>query len=216
MKLKKYIIQVDQFYLRNVMLLQKNVIPFSATYSPTLPNIRENVNKHWHILNINNTFGNVPVIALCKYTSLRQIIGTITIRHNQKLLKVEQNVTKGHYIPCITLQCLSCQQIIATTAFKSTQAKEKFNIYHKGSCKSNYVIYLLKCLLSKIQYVGKSETPFHIRLNNHRKDMKNPNAIEACKYFSNWNHVFHKHGKFIFIKQLISIKNTNRGSKTKT
>ena len=38
--------------------------------------------------------------------------------------------------------------------------------------KSNYVIYLLKCLLSKIQYVGKSEIPFHIRLNNHRKDIK--------------------------------------------
>ena len=38
--------------------------------------------------------------------------------------------------------------------------------------KSNYVIYLLKCLLSKIQYVGKLEIPFHIRLNNHRKDIK--------------------------------------------
>ena len=28
----------------------KNVIPFSVTYSPTLPNIREIINKHWHIL----------------------------------------------------------------------------------------------------------------------------------------------------------------------
>ena len=38
--------------------------------------------------------------------------------------------------------------------------KEKFNIYHKVSCKSNYVIHLLECLLYKIQYVGKSETLF--------------------------------------------------------
>ena len=72
------------------------------------------------------------------------------------------------------------------------------------------VIYLLECLLCKIQYVGKSETPFHIRLNNHRKDIKNPHAIEACKHFNNWNHVFHKPGKFILIKQLNNIKNTSR------
>ena len=76
----------------------KNVIPFSVTYSPTLPNIREIINNHWHILNINNTFGNVfkatPVIAFHRNTSLRQIIGTDTISHNKKLLKVKQNVTK--------------------------------------------------------------------------------------------------------------------------
>ena len=49
---------------------------------------------HWHILNINNTFGNVlkatPVIDFRKNTSLRQIIGTNTISHNQKLLKVSK------------------------------------------------------------------------------------------------------------------------------
>ena len=44
----------------------------SVTDSPTLPNIREIINKHWHRLNINNTFGNVfkvtPVITFCKNT----------------------------------------------------------------------------------------------------------------------------------------------------
>ena len=118
-------------------------------------------------------------------------------------------MAKGESIPCNTSRCLLCQQIIATTIFESTQTKEKFDIYHKVSCKSNYVIYLLQCLLCKIEYVGKSETPFHIRLNNHRKDIKNPHAIEACKHFNNWNHVFHKHGKFILIEKLNNIKNTS-------
>ena len=35
------------------------------------------------------------------------------------------------------------------------------------------------------------------------------NAIEACKYFNNWNHVFHKHGKFILIEQKNNMKNTS-------
>ena len=69
----------------------RNAIPFSVTYSATLPNIRKIINKHWHILSINKTFGNVfkapPVIAFRKNTSLRQIIGTNTIRGNQKLLR---------------------------------------------------------------------------------------------------------------------------------
>ena len=33
--------------------------------------------------------------------------------------------------------------------------------------------------LCKIQYVGKTETPFHMRLNNHRKDVKSPNSFKA-------------------------------------
>ena len=125
------------------------------------------------------------------------------------MLKVKQNTTKGECIPCNTSRCLSFQQVIATTTFESTHTKEKFNMYYKVSCKSNCVIYLLECLLCKIQYVRKSETPFHIRLNNHRKDIKNPNAIEACQHFNNWNHTFHKHGKFIITEQLNNIKNTS-------
>ena len=73
----------------------KNILPFLVRYSATLPNIRKIINKHWHILNINNTFGNVfkatAVIAFRKNTSLRQIFGTNTIRHNQKPLKVNEN-----------------------------------------------------------------------------------------------------------------------------
>ena len=115
--------------LNNNNAVRKNVIPFSVAYSPTLPNIREIINKHWHILNINNTLGNVfkatpVIIAFRKNTSLRQIICTNTISHNQKLLKVKHNVTKGECIPCNPSRCLSCQQLTATTIFESIQKKK--------------------------------------------------------------------------------------------
>ena len=35
------------------------------------------------------------------------------------------------------------------------------------------------------QYVGKNNTPFNIRLNNHRKDVKDPKTILADKHFHN-------------------------------
>ena len=61
--------------------------------------------------------------------------------------------------------------------------------------------------MCNIQYVGKSET-FNIRLNNHKKDIKKPNVIEACKHFNNNEHTFSKHGKFIIIEQLRNINTT--------
>ena len=73
------------------------------------------------------------------------------------------------------------------------------------NCKSSFVIYLLECYICNIQYVGKSETPFNIRLNNHRKDVKNPNAIPACKHFNRHDHDFNNHGKIIIVEQLRNI-----------
>ena len=61
----------------------------------------------------------------------------------------------------------------------SQQTKRTFNIFHKLTCKSQYVIYIMECILCKIQCVGKPETPFNLRLNNHRKNVNNPKAIPA-------------------------------------
>ena len=52
------------------------------------------------------------------------------------------------------------------------------------------MIYTIYC---KIWYVGKSETSFKLRLNNHRKGAKNSNAIGACKHFNTKKHWFNKH-----------------------
>ena len=62
--------------------------------------------------------------------------------------------------------------------------------------------------MCKIQYIGKSETSFNIRINDRRKDIKKPNAIEACKHSNNNEHTFSKHGKFIIIEQLRNINTT--------
>ena len=56
-----------------------------------------------------------------------------------------------------------------------------------------------------MQYVGKAETAFNLRLNNHRKDTKNPNSILACKHFQEKRHDFNKHAKFIIIDKLVNL-----------
>ena len=77
-----------------------------------------------------------------------------------------------------------------------------FQIYRNLNCKSKYVIYLKECTKCKIQYVGKAESEFNIRLSNHRKDVWKPDAIPASRHFSGKNHNFNTHAKFILIEQI--------------
>ena len=106
-------------------------------------------------------------------------------------------------------QSITLLQIIKTLTFTSTETSETFTIFHQITSHSNCIIYLLECVMCKIQYVGKSKTLFNnIRLNNHRKDIKKANATEAWKHFNNNEHTFSKHSNFIIIEQLQNINPT--------
>ena len=67
-----------------------------------------------------------------------------------------------------------------------------------------YIIHLMECILCKMEYVGKVETAFNLRLNNHGKNTKKPNSILACKHFQEEGHNFNKHVKFIIIDKLVN------------
>ena len=61
---------------------------------------------------------------------------------------------------------------------------------------------MLQCRICKLQYIGKSEIPFNIHLNNHRKDAKSQASILAFKHFSEQNHKYQQHAEFTLIEQI--------------
>ena len=124
-------------------------------------------------------------------------------------MKTKINHHTGKRVPCNSTRYLFCQQLISTTTFKSNQTNKAFKIYHRVHCKISFVIYLLECYIGNIQYVGKSERPCKIRLNNHRNDVKSPNAIPAPKHFNRHDYNFNKYGKIIIIEQLRNILTTS-------
>ena len=71
---------------------------------------------------------------------------------------------------------LCCKQVVHTQSFKSSVTQKKIHIFHDLDCKSKLLIYLMECRICRIQYIGKSETEFSIRLNNHRKGVNKQNA----------------------------------------
>ena len=172
----KQIEKVD--HLDRLLLLKhckhkgKDSIPFSVTCNSVQPNIKERINKHWHVLNIYRNFKEIfnisrLMIAFRKNKSLKQLIGTNTIRNNQKFLTATQATTAGQCTPCYTSRSFYCQQVLKTTTFTSAQTRETFTIFCQVTCHSNYVIYLLECIMCKIQYVAKSEKSLNVKLNNH-------------------------------------------------
>ena len=67
-------------------------------------------------------------------------------------------------------------------------------------------IFLMGCTIWNLEYVGKNETPFNIRLNNHKKEVKDCKAILSDKHFQKNGHRFNEHARFTIIDKL---KTTN-------
>ena len=204
--------------LNNEKKMNDNILPLSTTYNKNLPNIKSILEKHWHILKVNPEFEQIfkvnPMIAFRKNRSIKDIIGGDTIENNKRMLPAKTKKA-GKCSPCFSNKGLCCNHVENTTSFQSSQTKETFNIYHHVNCKSKYVIYLLQCTLCKCQYIGKSETPFNIRLNNHRKDVSSVTGIPACKHFNETGHNFNSHAKFTIIEQLEKTKNLDKETLTK-
>ena len=106
----------------------KDSIPFSVTYNSVLPNIKQIINKHWHILNLASSFKEIFnssqfMIGFRKNRSLKELIGTNTIRSNQNFLTPTQTTTTGQCTPCYISRSLCCQEVLKTTTFTSTQTR---------------------------------------------------------------------------------------------
>ena len=181
--------------------------PFITTYNKHLPNIKSVFEKTWKILQIHpklaTQFEAKPVIAYKRNQKLRDVIGQTQLSGDLVVRKGQDSEKRCK--PCRTRpDNLCCKQVCQTTTFNSTRTNQVFKMYHNTDCKSMFVIYLLECTICKLQYVGKSEPPFNIRLNNHRKDSSSvkEETIVASRHFQNPGHKFNRDAKFTIIEKI--------------
>ena len=114
-------------------------------------------------------------------------------------IKTINNCQTGKFVPCSSKRCLCYKQLLSTATFKSNQTNKTFKIYHQVIQKSGFVVYLLKCYIYSILYIGKSKVPFGIRLNNHGKGAKNPYVkLQPFIYLSIYPCIIHVHALFIY------------------
>ena len=86
--------------------------------------------------------------------------------------------------PCERPKCSCCDKINETQTFKSTSNNKTFTTFHSVDYQSSWVIYIIECNICRLQYIGKSETGFNLRLNNHGNHIKNEvNSCELTEHF---------------------------------
>ena len=183
-------------------------IPFTVTFNKTLPDIRQTIDKNWHLLltnpDIAQTFPEKPTLAFRRNQNLKDLIGETHLSRNRKITKKRKK--KGSCSACLThANNLCCGQIVSTKTFKSMHTGEVFEIYHILNCRSRNVIYLGYCnICPNSQYVGKSEPPSNLRMNTHRYDVNSPTGGAFDKHFAKPGHSFNKNARFILIEQVNS------------
>ena len=110
-------------------------IPFITTYNKTLPNLKQIINKPWHLLQINSnlrtTFEQEPPIAYGRNKNLGDLIGSKKILDGKAVS--ENNSKKQLYCrPCLTRRDHICyQQVLKTNTFTSYITGETFKIFHQ-------------------------------------------------------------------------------------
>ena len=183
--------------------------PFITTFNKQNPNIKQIIDKNWNLLKLDKqtakAFIDKPIIAYRRNKNLRDILGQTTISNNK--VKKPQGRPIGYCHPCKpNLKNLCCKQLNNTNKITSSKTKTSYTIRHNSTCKSSHLIYVMHCTKCNIQYVGKSEPTFEIRLNNHRTDAYNPNAnktiIPACKHFHADDHDFNRDAKFTIVETI--------------
>ena len=116
----------------------------------------------------------------------------------------------GSCVPCNKTKCSWCVVINKTSTFTATRRDGKvFDIFHTVNCQSTFVIYITECRLCRLQYLGRSEIAFNLRLNNHRNHIKRGvNSCELSEHFLH-NSRSYDFGKEVTIMIIEQIKQSN-------
>ena len=143
------------------------------------------LNKRWEVLQsktrLRKIFKNRPLIAYRRPKSLKDLLVSARFKSSEEQ---QYHSTQYYCRPCEKSRCFWCSIINITDCFISEKDGQRYKLLHNLNCQSSWVIYLITCRKCKKQYVGKSETPLNIRLNNHKSHIKNKiNSCELAEHF---------------------------------
>jgi len=157
-----------------------NRTPLVTTFNSHTTFIAEIANRNWHFLQskerLAHIFQEPPLIACRRPKSLRDTLVSSKLRNTTT--GGNDNIAGGCG-PCNKPRCSWCSRINKTSTFTGTQNCQVYHIFHTMDCQSAWVIYVIECKICKLQYVGKSETGFNLRLNNHRNHIKS--KVSSCE-----------------------------------
>ena len=194
---------------------ESNRIPLITTFQEGLPPLARILRNRWDILTLKDDFKDIflepGLVSYRRPPNIRDLVCSNTIMNDKVSHKNQTLLTPKTCTPCTSKRCFCCKQISSTDSFTSTTTKKTFTIFHESNCKSSYVVYLLECTRCNLQYVGKSEWPFHKRVNQyrHRINSDNTNTLLPIEKHFKSGHNFDKDGTFTIIEKIEKFNSPN-------
>ena len=166
---------------RSLTYKDKNVdqpfhVPLIYTYGTGANEIKNYIDK-----SVNNVLVTAPIFKDCKKPILKTVykksasLGNMLFNQKKIVLRSDSG---GKSIRCTSEEeskrkrgpkCQTCPNMSNSNTFKVNGIT--YNKCDGGNCKSNNVIYLAICKICNLAYFGKTTTPLHERLNNHRNSL---------------------------------------------
>ena len=145
---------------------QTERVPFVIQFHPRLRALGRTIHKHFHLLKTNDrlkkSFPDAPMVAFRRLPNL----GDRLIHSNTNTTDQEEPILKK----CGTPRCQCCQHFKESEKIEINGKTHRYN--QGGNCKTENLIYTLKCRKCHLSYIGESKQRLHQRLNGHREAVR--------------------------------------------
>ena len=167
-----------------------DIIPLVLTHNPNhaidLNYVKTRINNHYvESPRLQRAIKNKVILSTRQPANLKRLLTRAEFNPDEEF----------GVVPCQRTNCDLCKDgyLIRGTAAISPTGAILFRLNKKFHCNSKYILYLLTCPVCQEQYVGKAGD-CRLRMNNHKKDVRNPkgNTLDCDKHFKNCQ--LEKHG----------------------
>ena len=157
-----------------------------TTWHPLLKPLKNIVDRSYHIIEndtyLKQIFPQKPIIAYRKMKSIKNYIVRTDI--NKK-----ENKSKPSTQPC--KKCKTCKIINTDTYIKNEYNGREIKLLAEGNCRTKNIIYVARCKIHGLIYVGHSSEELRERFSKHKYDaVKRPDNNELASHIKEHNHNF--------------------------
>lgn len=155
-----------------------------VTYAANLPNLNNILRKHYSILQqserLHSVFSEPPRVVFRRGRNLRDI-----------LVQSKSSASQPSGCqPCQKPRCKVCKHMERVNEVTSTNSEYSFRIKGTLDCDTKNVVYVLRCTICNMDYVGQTGTAFRLRFNNHKAHTLSLPNLPFSRHMNLPNHTF--------------------------